>query len=93
MSYVGSTFTHLGTDVTVKLHGRFDEFIINPADIRLSAIKYLEIINTNNITEKANRLSVALCDEMCDGDKILWVQVDVKARSNGFMYGTSAERA
>jgi len=91
MSYFGVRVLHNMSHITVKIHGPLDHIVVNTHDLREVANGLIKSYVTTNLPEICNRLSSDIRDRYCDGDEMVWVEVEILA-STGVMYGTSAEK-
>lgn len=92
MSYMGVKLKHYGYEISIKLHGPFDEFPISPKEVKDCVSVLLDSTRITNIVQLANMLASYMCDVFCDSDKILWTQIDIETLVNGIQYGTSADK-
>lgn len=94
MSYMGVITSKNDHNITAKLHGPIDTFVVSPADIRHFINEWLVTIQVNghnfNMVDTANNLSKALADKYCNGQSILWTEVIVES-PNSILYNAVTE--
>jgi hypothetical protein len=94
MPYFGLKVELEKVDVTIKLHGPLDTFVINTQELRsvifLSAGKYFE--NGDNIPGFTIFLADTIKDKYLNGNDLVWVGVEINIKSNGVIFGASAEK-
>lgn len=91
MSYMGVRLQRSAHIIAVNLHGPLMGFPVLPTKVRQSIIDFLDRKRTVNMIVDAHNLAMAIADEYCDGDKILWIEVIVQSPDD-IMYTAVEER-
>jgi len=92
MPYFGVRVIHKTFIITVKIHGPLDTFELSPIPIKEFVNNHLDKQTEGfNIVSVAHDLAEGIADGFLDGERTLWVEVEVSS-SNNLIFGSSAEK-
>lgn len=95
MSYFGIKVKHKAYEIQVTIHGPVDTFEVSPFDLELEVLKMLTSYEeaTFNMMNVARMLADDVAATYCNGDTLLWAEVDVSSASSKMICGSSVSKA
>lgn len=94
MPYFGVKVDLEKVEVTIKLHGPLDTFVINTLALKKlifeCAATYFE--KSDNIPGLTFSLAEEIKFQYLNGNDLIWVEVEALIRTNGVFFGASAEQ-
>lgn len=99
MSYIGvrvnPSYGLVSHNVTIRVHGPLDTFVLNPVDLKTFALRVINSCVTDeatfNMANVANKLSHEVTEKFCDGNNLLWTEVEIVSPTS-IIYCSSAEK-
>jgi hypothetical protein len=94
MSYFGIKFKYKTYDFIVRIHGLLDRFEVDPSELESAILKLLETYNgraTFNMLNVANMLAADVAAAYCNGDNMIWTEVQVDS-NNRMTCGSSVAK-
>lgn len=91
MPYMGVVVQDGNNKITIKLHGSFDNYPVNPVELRDCAKAILMNNGVSNVPSKVHNLADKLATIFVDNEKIMYVVIEHETTSNNNIYGASAD--
>lgn len=93
MAYFGLKVHYMNYDITIKIHGPLDEFVIDTHTIKVFINKSITASADKpwNMARFANKLVDDCCELYCDGITTMWAEVEITSNT-GLIYSSSAEK-
>src|SRR5215831_18758448 len=93
MPYLGTRIKHNDSYVTIRLHGPLDLYTLDFELLKDTARSALSNLTQFSLSDQdlMNKLAESLCKTYCDGNQLLYVQVEMLDNETQYINGATAE--